>query len=982
METYLIPHIIDSLRKDLDLSCNANYSSMHLQPHLYCILSGFRIAILFSNEKNTLEKELTELNKKQSADIIFILHFSEKPEYAFKAKVLIPNNLNDVEEYIKKTVNLQETADGWFVVPEAKKLAELIKGSLSYLSEEAETKKKNEEIKQKIKNFMKAAKRIPESSKIKTKIRKKLHKFYNLKISSREDDDSIIFGQTALIILLSSVLYEKQKDIYKLPSLSNILGKGKTIKKFHRALSRLNKIMHNQMLSLTIKILRDLPEELDPQVEAIVSSAFSITKDFYLPTRDFMGRIYHEITGDIVTKKGLATYYTEIPAAYLLSNLALKTYLNMDGIEMPEKASPLMNSLYNLKISDFACGSGTMLLSLYDIILRTAENLNFLCSVNSSCSEQKEEKNINIGKKLIENGIYGFDVLKLASEITKLNLLLLANERVEKQNIFSLNIGTNPDNSISLGSLDFLVSNKITSTTQSDTESKEIPFGYDIIIMNPPFTRATGRKNKKFEQNEKMLFGFLRDKKTRETIVKSYEKIKKTTREDLIQIKDELFRAEPNINKNINGTNLPIYLTVGKSGLSVFFLYLAYRYVKPGGIIAFVLPKNLLSGTSWFLARTLLLSKFHIKYVILSDTMKGDHNFSEKTGLSECLIIAKRTDKHEENEETVFIDLLRKPKTALESIIISEHILKEKNKESGERTEPITNTTYILTRIPRKKLLENIDNWNRLIFIPHTEAIKLGSKILSGDLNVMDLHVPLTPLGNLIQVICFGSKQYHNYFILERNTITGFPTFYSGKEENREKMCVEPNAFSIPRKKNITKEKVFKWEGRILLPRKMFFPTIHYLALYSKIPVISNVFFPVKIKDPLDPLIEEKEKALVYWLNTTWGLINVIMNRDETEGTWMELQKVHWESLPVLNINKLDLDTIKRISNAFDTVCMEKIKRTSQQYSTNPSDIDPIRLKIDLEFLKAIKPNIDEKQAKEELLKIYKTFAVALNRWH
>jgi len=100
-------------------------------------------------------------------------------------------------------------------------------------------------------------------------------------------------------------------------------------------------------------------------------------------------------------------------------------------------------------------------------------------------------------------------------------------------------------------------------------------------------------------------------------------------------------------------------------------LYLAYRYVKPGGVIAFVLPRNLLSGVSWFLARMLLANKFHLRYVIVSSDAEKGYNFSENTSLSECLIIAKRIDEHRLGEETVLINLLRKPKSALKAMLLS-----------------------------------------------------------------------------------------------------------------------------------------------------------------------------------------------------------------------------------------------------------------------------------------------------------------------
>lgn len=130
-------------------------------------------------------------------------------------------------------------------------------------------------------------------------------------------------------------------------------------------------------------------------------------------------------------------------------------------------------------------------------------------------------------------------------------------------------------------------------------------------------------------------------------MLKRFNEVRNKVREDLRDIAKDLATREnlPSIIKEIiNGERDEFrqYLSIGQAGEGLLFLYLAYRYVKPGGVIAFVLPRNVLSGVSWFLARALLASRFHVKYVIVSsdtsDTEDG-YNFSEGTSLSEALIV-------------------------------------------------------------------------------------------------------------------------------------------------------------------------------------------------------------------------------------------------------------------------------------------------------------------------------------------------------
>ena len=128
-----------------------------------------------------------------------------------------------------------------------------------------------------------------------------------------------------------------------------------------------------------------------------------------------------------------------------------------------------------------------------------------------------------------------------------------------------------------------------------------------------------------------------------------------SVREDLRRIAKASADTLPDIIRDLvlnEPKELDQYLSIAQAGEGLLFLYLAYRYVKSGGVIAFVLPRSLLAGASWFLARVLLASRFHVKYVVVSNDPRG-YNFSEGTSLSETLIVAKRVDKHDDSEETV-----------------------------------------------------------------------------------------------------------------------------------------------------------------------------------------------------------------------------------------------------------------------------------------------------------------------------------------
>jgi hypothetical protein len=114
---------------------------------------------------------------------------------------------------------------------------------------------------------------------------------------------------------------------------------------------------------------------------------------------------------------------------------------------------------------------------------------------------------------------------------------------------------------------------------------------------------------------------------------------------------------------------------------------------------------------------------------------------------------------------------------------------------------------------------------------------------------------------------------------------------------------------------------------------------------------------------------EERSKALTLWLNTTWGILLVLKQMEVTEEAWTSLNIAQWKSLKVLDVTKLDNDCVKRLSKVFEEFCDKEFKRIPEQFGDEP---DALRLSLDLEFVKAINPSIDENKVRLELASIYK----------
>ena len=190
-------------------------------------------------------------------------------------------------------------------------------------------------------------------------------------------------------------------------------------------------------------------------------------------------------------------------------------------------------------------------------------------------------------------------------------------------------------------------------------------------------------------------------------------------------------------------------------------------------------------------------------------------------------------------------------------------------------------------------------------------------------------------------------------------------------------MLVESNAYA-DLKTNRAGDIFDAYAGKILLPDRIRWNTAHVVALYSKKPILSNIFYSVNLN--VDTNIKDlMEKSLVLWLNTTWGLLTVLISRQETEGAWSRLKMAQWRLLPILDITKIGLDTLKELAKIFDNYANKVPRRIPEQF--NPENPDPVRLGIDLDFLRALNPDINFDKAKDSLLKLYKHIHNALTLW-
>ena len=80
----------------------------------------------------------------------------------------------------------------------------------------------------------------------------------------------------------------------------------------------------------------------------------------------------------------------------------------------------------------------------------------------------------------------------------------------------------------------------------------------------------------------------------------------------------------------------------GNAGIASAFVALAHRQLRPGGVLALVLPLSAASGLSWQGFRQMLADDYTDATVLSIAANGRDMSFSSDTGMAECLVVARK----------------------------------------------------------------------------------------------------------------------------------------------------------------------------------------------------------------------------------------------------------------------------------------------------------------------------------------------------
>ena len=363
-------------------------------------------------------------------------------------------------------------------------------------------------------------------------------------------------------------------------------------------------------------------------------------------SHDLTGTVFQRLIAD---RKYLATYYTRPEAATLLAGLALPVDRPPGGADWAEA-----ETLASVQIGDFACGTGTLLSAAY-------QRLSLLHELHGGDAKA-------LHGPMMEHGLVGLDVLNIAVHLTA---AMLAGSQPDTpfdgECLLTMPYGERADGSVRLGSLNLLAQSvqedwiaEAAATTAGGRAPEDvrelvtrIGHGkFDLVIMNPPFTRPGGQegKQKKGSGNPAFAaFGTTKDAQKRMTA----------------QLRDA--REGPP-------------LAGGNAGLSADFLDLAMRKNNVTGTIALVLPLSAVSGIDWDNARDAIRSNYRdVIAITISGAGSFASSFSADTGMAEVLIVGKNSSTGEQGR-AIFAILPEFPRSAVMGGLLADTILQATQK--------------------------------------------------------------------------------------------------------------------------------------------------------------------------------------------------------------------------------------------------------------------------------------------------------------
>lgn len=752
--------------------------------------------------------------------------------------------------------------------------------------------------------------------------------------------DSEQTRRMAMTILVNAFMFHEhlaggQGDLGKVKSVDLL---GDELGRIHRiaVLREWRKILQVNywpIFDIACRILEQIPRAPGIKIiEQLNRTALNLTNNNLLRSHDLTGTVFQKLIAD---RKFLAAFYTKPASAALLVGLAVNTdtLLNNGDWSSPEMVA-------SLRIADFACGTGTLLSMVYQRV----SQLHELHGGNAAA----------IHAAMIENAILGCDILPAAAHLTA-SMLSGAYPTVQYQGgrIFTLRYGRQEDGTVALGAIDLLrdlallKGSEITakaaeSLGERDREAwRYAPHvSFDLVIMNPPFTRPTNHERRIPDTPNPNFAAFGASAAEQKAMAEEAKKLTAGT------------------------------IAHGNAGEASVFLALADRKLARDGMLAMVMPVTLLTGSSWEKCRSRLAESYE-NLILISIAGRGNEplSFSADTGMGECLVIGKRNGKRQ--SRATFVVLNESPTAPIFSIKVAEQIRQLMRDKTLRRLEdgpsgssaikfgkeivaqaidaPLPNSgSWKLARIADFSLAQSayqLSNRNK-IWLPTQQASD-------------SIEIRITTVADIGKTGPYHldvSKRYSDGTIrgpfeirtLQENAFPTYPILWAHDADRERTMQFEADREGIPFLANSESERdiVAKKVANVFQTASHCHSNLDFrfnsqstaMQFTQRKTIGGTAWISIQLPTP------EHEKALVLWGNTLLALLMFWWHSSKQQPGRGRLAKTTLDSLPILDVTALSEAQLQRAAQIFNDTCQLELKPLHEL------DIDENRKTLDRRF--------------------------------
>ncbi len=595
-------------------------------------------------------------------------------------------------------------------------------------------------------------------------------------------------------------------------------------------------------------------------------------------THDLTGRVFQRLISD---RKYLATFYTLPPSADLLARLAVAKLNNIDLSDA--------GAIARLRVADLACGTGALLSGFYEQI--------------TARYEQSGGNPAHIHPVMIEEVLYGCDVMPSAIHITGSTLSgMQPSIGFDNSRLYTMPYGRLDDGSVKIGSLELLQSSSVmtlfntsdpaqrTGSIGEETAAQvnvDVPdLAYDAVIMNPPFTSNT----KHYDADE--------------------------------GVQNAAFAAfnASRIDQNKMAAQMQIMAADtcyhGHAGLASAFAALAHRKVKPGGVVAFVLPFTAINGASWAKFREMIAGYYQDITIVSISANSRNMSFSSDTGIAECLLIARKIAEDETpDSRAVFVSLSRRPPGLLEAAETAKAIIAAtvtRHLEDGPYGgDPVTIGESTIGEMLNAPLDDHANGWGAARIADYSVA-QTAYYLAAGQLwlpaEPQSIAIPIAQLNQVGErghdSQLFISAAHKGPFILNKRkpsrTVT-YPALWNHSAKNETKMICQPDSqLRVRRGRETRAHELWATASRVHLNRDFTFGSQALAVAFTERESIGGRVWPNVIFDD-----KRRDYAFSLWGNSTLGLLSYWWHSSRQQSSKAGMTIRQSETLPTLDFRAL-----------------------------------------------------------------------------